>query len=149
MLTDSKILHWTVFAFSLLLALSCIIFWFASKTYWIDGFFRMLFIVVACVFIACSPFNWMKFLTEKFAFLSTRFWRSGFIILISLFPFPCFNKYCWVGTLSFQNAASLCLFIVGFVQLGLEVFDFQKDKNVQVVHVKTEQKITYTSSLPK
>ncbi|CAL6092831.1 Hypothetical_protein [Hexamita inflata] len=54
MLTDSKILHWTVLAFSLLLALSCIIFWFASKTYWIDGFFRMLFIVIACILMKCS-----------------------------------------------------------------------------------------------
>ncbi|CAL6058141.1 Hypothetical_protein [Hexamita inflata] len=107
------------------LALSAIINWFVYGSLWIDSFFRMLFLVICCILLGIAPFPWAPaFVETHFNFLLRPIWKSGFMILLACFFFPCFSTGCWKGwSLVFQNVCALTVFGLGLVEFVLEIID--------------------------
>ncbi|CAL6063398.1 Hypothetical_protein [Hexamita inflata] len=145
-LMDNKVLNIIILICSFVLALIALINWFVFGSFWIDSFFRMLFLVIACVFLGCAPFYWLPFTQVNFLFLYKPIWKSGFMIILACFFFPCFRDGCWNGwSVIFQNVAALVLFVIGVVEFIIEVVDkcngnnYQETTTTKVVVTTTTQ----------
>ncbi|CAL6076136.1 Hypothetical_protein [Hexamita inflata] len=145
MLMDSKIVNYVSLVCHLVLAFIAFINWFVVGGMWIDSFFRMIFLVTACVFTGCAPFGWIKFIKTHFPFLLMPLWRSGFIVLLACFFFPCFYNGCWYGwSRVFQNIAALVLFVLGLIQFILEIVDWNKKRTISQPKTNTQPTVVVT-----
>ena len=88
---------------------------------WIDGFFRCVFMVIACVFTGCAPFGWIGIINQLFAYMNAPFWRSCFVIVLSCWYFPHFEDYYWhEWYIVFASIAAIVSFVCGVIELVLD-----------------------------
>ncbi|CAL5975518.1 Hypothetical_protein [Hexamita inflata] len=149
---DTKIMNIIILICTLTLAFIALINWFVFGSFWIDSFFRMLFLVIACVFTGFAPYPWLPFIQSNFQFLYKPFWKSGFMIILACFFFPCFKNGCWSGwSVIFQNIAALVLFVIGLIELILELVDCRQGNTVSETHTTrvTTTTTQYTINSPK
>lgn len=116
-------MNWIALVCLCLLAVFAFIQWATSGSgvIWIDGFFICLFLIVACVFTGIAPFHWLGITDAQFPFMTAKWWRSTFIIVLSCFFFPRFSEGYWDA---WQN---ILVGIVSLVTLVLGIFLFVLD----------------------
>ncbi|CAL5975510.1 Hypothetical_protein [Hexamita inflata] len=137
-LMEDKTMNFIIMICMKTLAVSAIIFWIVNKQFWIDSFFRMLFLVICCVLLGFAPFGWIPFIETHFNFLMRPIWKSGFMVLLACYFFPCFRDGCWTGwSLIFQNAAALTAAGLGLIEFVLEVVDLAKGGKTSEVRSET------------
>ncbi|CAL6017816.1 Hypothetical_protein [Hexamita inflata] len=116
-----------------LLVLSSLIVMF-TYTYAIsvDYYFKVLFLIICCVFQAISP--WIKFTTVYFKFMTSPFWRAGFVFMLGMFQFPSFDSLYWeYGSFVFQNVCAIAVMVLGITYLVVDIVDYQTKESTQEV----------------
>ncbi|CAL6018744.1 Hypothetical_protein [Hexamita inflata] len=94
----------------------------------VDYYFKVLFLIVCCVFQAISP--WIKFTQEQFKFMTSPFWRAGFVFMLGMFQFPSFDSLYWeYGSFVFQNVCAISVMVLGIAYLVVDIVDYQTTEN--------------------
>ncbi|CAL5975526.1 Hypothetical_protein [Hexamita inflata] len=122
-------MNWAIMICLQTLALSVIVYQFMVFDFYIALIFRIIFVVISCVFLGCAPFSWMPFLEHHFGFLICPIWRSGFIILVGCLFFPGFQSVQWAYWYQiFRHITALVTTGLGLIELVLEIVDCQNGR---------------------
>ncbi|CAL6030937.1 Hypothetical_protein [Hexamita inflata] len=71
-----------------------------------------------------SDFSWVKYTQVYFKFLTSSFWKSGFMLLLGTFQFPSFEStYCQKSAFVFQNVCAIGVMVIVFVSFVVAVVD--------------------------
>ncbi|CAL6063348.1 Hypothetical_protein [Hexamita inflata] len=150
------VVNYIVLIVSLVLALIAFIHWCVHGSFSVDSFFRMLFLVIACIFQGCAPFNWIPTIQENFKFMLQPIWGSSFMIVLACFFFPCFHDYCWdEWSWVIQNIASLTMLVIGIILLVLDIIGVctrggsSGSQSKSSTSTKTTTVVVTSNTLPK
>ncbi|CAL6070605.1 Hypothetical_protein [Hexamita inflata] len=117
-----------------LLILSSLIALF-SYSYSVDYYFKVIFLIVCCVFQAIAPY--VKFTSLYFKFMISPFWRAGFIFMLGMFQFPSFDSIFWqLGALVFQYVCAIAVMVLGIVHLVVDIVGH--DKAIEEIDLNDE-----------
>ncbi|CAL6030885.1 Hypothetical_protein [Hexamita inflata] len=90
-----------------------------------DYYFKLAFLTISCVFQIISP--WVKFTQVYFKFMTSPFWRSGFVFMLGMFLFPSFQSIYWqLGAFVFQNVCAILVMFLANVHLVVAIVDCSK-----------------------
>ncbi|CAL6076126.1 Hypothetical_protein [Hexamita inflata] len=129
LMQNNKIMNWAILICLSTLVLSVIIYQFMVFNFYIALIFRMIFVVISCVFLGCAPFNWMPFIARHFSFLMCPVWRSGFIILLGCQFFPGFQGVQWAYWYQiFRHITALVTIGLGLIEFAVEIVDCQNGR---------------------
>ena len=117
------ILNWIVLICMCIMALLCFVWWCVGGGWWISSFCYTATFVILSVFLGLAPFQWVGCINSSFSFMTEKYWRPSFIILLSGFYFPHFNDSWYRGNvLGFLAGLSalICL-VLGIVLLIIDL----------------------------
>ncbi|CAL6030873.1 Hypothetical_protein [Hexamita inflata] len=121
----------TAVCLALLILSSLIVIFSYTYAVSVDYYFKVLFLIICCVFQAISP--WVKFTTVYFKFMTSPFWKSGFILLLGMFQFPSFDAVAWkLGPFIFQNVCAIAVMMAGINYLLIAIVDCQRKNTSEV-----------------
>ncbi|CAL6030909.1 Hypothetical_protein [Hexamita inflata] len=122
----------TAVCLGLLVLSSLIVIFSYSYAISVDYYFKTAFLIICCVFQAISP--WVKFTQEYFKFMTSLFWRAGFVFMLGMFQFPSFNSINWhFGAFVFQNVCAIGVMVLSIAHLVVAIVDCQTEGSTQEV----------------
>ncbi|CAL6116949.1 Hypothetical_protein [Hexamita inflata] len=123
----------TAICLALLVLSSLIVIFSYTYAISVDYYFKVLFLIICCVFQIISP--WVKFAQKYFKFMTSPFWRAGFVFMLGMFQFPSFDAVAWkLGAFIFQNVCAIAVMMAGINYLLIAIVDCQRKNTLELLY---------------